>query len=174
MPRTEVPLDVLDAARQTPRVWGLLPVLSAWYRDARTGRIDIEVPAPDTEDIVGEAMPDDVLTALASAPGLWPITLEIAQWAKDGRTGRLEVEVVDGTSRELRRVERVGFVQRLERLALGRALNLPEGAVPVCPVCRTEPLHELDYGNRYFCPPCDRLWTVWELKRHNAFRVARG
>lgn len=176
MPHLEVPADVLHAARQTPRAWAILPVLAAWYLDVRTGRIEVDVPAPDASDspATPDAMPDEALTALARVPALWPIALELAQWAKDARTGRIEVEVVDGQSRELRRVERVGAVQRLERLALGRSLNVPEGAAPSCPACGHDSLHEIDHGNRYFCPPCDRLWTVWELKRHNAFRASGG
>lgn len=170
MPHSEIPADVVHAARQTPRAWEVLPVLSEWYLDARTGRVEIEVPpAEEAPGPVGD-MPELVLFCLARVPALWPITLELARWLKDGRTGRIEVELVDGASRELRRVEQVGLVRRSERLVLGRGLNLPEGAVPACPTCRGH-LHDQDYGNRWFCAGCDRLWTVWELKRQNAFRA---
>ncbi len=173
MPHLEVPADVLHAAQQTPCVWGLLPLLAAWYRDARTGRVAVDL-AGEALDGSADAMPDDVLTALATTPGLWPVVLEVAQWVRDGRTGRIEVDVVDGGSRELRRVERVDRIERVERLALGHALNVPEGVAPTCPDCGTTTLIERDYGNRYICPPCDRVWTVWDLKRRNAFTGSRG
>ncbi len=176
MPRVEVPADVLHAAQQTPRSWALLPVLAAWYLDARTGRIEVDVPPDDGAEapLLPAAMPDEALRALATVPALWPITLELARWTRDGRTGRIEVEVTDGASRELRRVERVGVVQRTERLALGRNLNVPEGVVPLCPTCQSGAMEKLDHGNRYFCAPCDRLWTLWDLKRKDSFLPPGG
>lgn len=180
MPHLEVPADVLSAVRLAPRSWEILPTLAEWFLDARTGRVEVDCAALEALDALTDPpatdrVPDEVLLALAKVPGLWPVALELARWVEDARTGRIEVEVVDGQSRELRRVERAGPVQRMERLVLGRGLNLPDGARPVCPICGDGGLHDIDYGNRYFCPPCDRLWTVWELKRHNAFQVpARG
>ena len=109
-----------------------------------------------------QEVPKDVLDAVTSTPEIWPLILETVKWVRDQRTGAIRVEMSDGG--------RKGRLGREEWLPLGEPIQPPPGNRWVCPLDRAI-LQDLDHGNRWFCLPCDIIWTVWDLKRQGAHAV---
>ena len=92
----------------------------------------------------------------------WPAVLEARRWMKDARTGSIQIRFGNG---------RPKLMSRQEDVTLGEAVRLPPGMVAYCPGCQG-PTELRDCDNKVYCPSCDRLTTIWEVKTNQWYRPA--
>lgn len=92
------------------------------------------------------------------------VLVEFLTWIDGAKSGDLSYEFNSGKPQRLRRHEVVTPPRDATTQPATRELGIPKLPPQHCPDDDAV-MAEIDYGDKMRCSQCDKLWTVWQLRK---------